>query len=291
MMNDLQRAYTDLAQEADSVVLPPPGTIRGRAVRRVRVRLAVAGVAVAVGGIVASTQWVLSADNAPVPGLAASPETTTSPSASSAPATSGPAVTASPSTESSVLATIPDRAFLQQADTNGDHPITDVGSENILPSLCGTTYVSSSLVRARRTKDMVYWAAKNPSPDAVPDGTYRQTITTYRPGGGSAFMDELRDAVAACPRETHDGLTSRNRLIDATARGDEALLIEVTTPTRDNEGNPTGGQDIRLISVVRIGDVVMVLYETGWERGWSADRTVVDRFTATAVLRVQAWIG
>jgi hypothetical protein len=56
------------------------------------------------------------------------------------------------------------------------------------------------------------------------------------------------------------------------------------------EGKPTGRTEVRLVSVVRVGEVVMMLYEIGWE-GTSADRAVVDHFTELALGRVQAWIG
>ena len=85
-------------------------------------------------------------------------------------------------------------------------------------------------------------------------------------------------------------MLGRHRLLAPPAYGDEAILFEVRYPTRDDLGNPTGRDDVRLVSAVRVGDVVMVLYEQGWEAGWSAERTVVDQFTGVAVTRLRSWL-
>jgi hypothetical protein len=35
----------------------------------------------------------------------------------------------------------------------------------------------------------------------------------------------------------------------------------------------------------------MVLYEQGWEDGFSAEQPVVDAFTGKAFSRLQSWLG
>jgi len=35
----------------------------------------------------------------------------------------------------------------------------------------------------------------------------------------------------------------------------------------------------------------MVLYEQGWEDGFSAEQPVVDTFTGKAFSRLQSWLG
>ena len=184
---------------------------------------------------------------------------------------------------------IPVSAFLQMADTFGEQPPAEQPSDAMLPQLCGAQYASDSLVRTRKTMYTPYWATR-PEPGTVPDGSFTETITTYQRDGAVEFMQELRDAVAACPTEQRDAITYRNRILSGTARGDESVLVERRYPTRDVEGNPTGGDDVRLVSVVRTGAVVMVLYETGWEDGWSADPTVVDAFTGKAFSRLRSWL-
>lgn len=46
---------------------------------------------------------------------------------------------------------------------------------------------------------------------------------------------------------------------------------------------------MRLIRVVRIGDVVTVLWEIGWE-GTSSDRANVDDYSRRAVRAVADWL-
>jgi len=141
-------------------------------------------------------------------------------------------------------------AFLQLADTNGNEPLVERPSDNMLPKLCGAKYPSNSPIQARKTMHITYWASTSP-PGTVPDGAFDETITTYQQNGADQFMRQLRDAVNACPTEQRDGLTYRNRILSGTARGDETVLVEQRYPTRDVNGNPVGGDDVRLVSVVR----------------------------------------
>jgi hypothetical protein len=295
-MSELDQAYRTLAQEADSVGLAAPGALRARADRRTRLRVTAVAVAaaVAVGSALAGTQWVLRADGtAPLP-----PATTQSPTPpptsaapTSAPPSSPPAttppVTRTPTTPPArnTPTSIPNSAFLQDADVVGDEPVADVGSENILPDLCGATFASDRDVDLRRSRHITYWKSTTPEGN-TPDGTFIQTIGVYEPDGASRFLAELRDAVADCPTDGDD----RYRVVSAPKRGDESLMFEKRYPTKDVEGRPTGGDDVRLVSVVRIGDVVTILYETGWEDGWSAETDVVNSYTSKAVSRLQSWL-
>src|SRR6266508_879354 len=290
-MNDLERAYAALAQMADTVLLTTSEALRGRDDRRARVRLAAgcAVLAAVVGATAFGAQWAFKASRGSPSGPAAS-QSPGIESASPAPATSAPpspGATGSPSHTKPAPTTIPDNAFLQLADTNGDERPTKVPSDTMLPSLCGAKYASDSSIQVRRTMHIVYWADRHPA-GTVPDGTFDETITTYRSDGAVQFVAQLRAAVTACPTQTRDGTTFQHRLLSGTPYGDESILIAVRYPTRDPEGRPTGGDDVRLISVVRVGGVVMVLYEQGWEAGWSADRAVVDTFTKTALARRRA---
>jgi len=305
-MTDLERMYASMVEEADRVRLPGPEGVRGRADRRTRTRLALASTAAAVlvAGTIIGSQAVFKANPAPLPQppvTSGRPETptarpTTAPSspASPSPAQSDPTPTATaPSqSESSALrvpTSIPDSAFLQLADINGDAPPANrPDGEDMLPPLCGTTYASDDQVQVRRTKHIIYW--KEPAPGNVPDGTFYQTITAYRSDGAERFMRQLRDAVTACPTQTLDGVTYRQRLLSGPTYGDQSLLFEVRYPTLGGDGAPTGGEDVRLVSVVRVGTVVMVLNEQGWEAGWSAEGPVVDEFTRTALSRLRSWL-
>jgi hypothetical protein len=291
-MTDLERMYASLGREVDTVMLNTPEAVRRRADRRSRIGAAAAAVAVAalVGGVAVGGHWILTAGGEsvqPDTGTSSSPSTSpsTSPSASVAP-TAG---TSAPPTVANVPKVIPASAFLQPADTNGDEPAVERPSDNMLPDLCGATYPSDSLIQARKTMHITYWAAPSP-PGTVPDGTFDETITTYKQDGADQFTRQLRDAVTACPTEQRNGITYRNRIVPGTTRGDESILIEQRYPTRDGRGNPTGGDDVRLVSVVRTGAVVLVLYEQGWEDGWSAEQPVVDAITGKAFTRLRTWL-
>jgi hypothetical protein len=180
---------------------------------------------------------------------------------------------------------IPNSAFLQIADTNGGYPVQDSLSEDVVPSLCGATFASDRDIDLRRTRRITYWKERTPE-GHVPDGTFLQTITVYEPDRASRFLGQVRGAVADCPAEGDH----RYRMVSAPGRGDESLMFEDRYPTKDPDGSPTGGEDVRLVSVVRIGDVVTILYETGWEAGWSAEPDVVNSFTGKAASRLQSWL-
>lgn len=111
-----------------------------------------------------------------------------------------------------VLTEIPSSAFLQTADTNGAEQPTDRPSDDMLPQLCGAQYASDSLVLARKTMHITYWA-RTPQPGTLPDGTFDETITTYVEDGAPQFVQQLRDAVTACPSELRGGITYRNRIL------------------------------------------------------------------------------
>lgn len=293
-MSELDQAYRALAHEADTVRMAAPGDLRGRADRRTRLRVTAVAVAaaVAVGGAVFGTQWVLRADGtapAPVPpGATGSPTPTSAPPSSTPPSSppgTTPPATARPTTPPARSApkSIPNSAFLQVADTNGDPP-SDTG-ENLLPELCGATFASDRYIHLRRSRHLVYW--KTASHDGrTPDGSFTQTITVYDPDRASRFLDEVRDAVASCPSDGDD----RYRMVSAPRRGDESLMFEKRYPTKDVGGNPTGGDDVRLVSVVRVGDVVTIIYETGWEDGWSAEPDVMNTFSGKATSRIRSWL-
>ncbi|WP_238011699.1 hypothetical protein KZZ52_46035 [Dactylosporangium sp. AC04546] len=285
-MNDLQELYAALAREADGTRLDGPDLPRRRADRRRRARVVVtvAAVAALVAGITVGGRVVLGADGPPLPpSITSSPEPSRTPSGkvSSEPAPSEPAVPAK---------AIPDSAFLQQPDTNRADAPYEVPSNHMLPELCAAKYPSDALVQGRRTLHAIY--SKDPSrQDMVPDGAFDETVTTYRADGATQFMQQLRAAVTACPSQTREGIRYQHRMLTAGQHGDEAILFEVRYPTLNTDGKPTGGEDVRLVSVVRVGTVVLVLYEQGWERGSSADRADVDRFTTVALSRLRAWLG
>ncbi|MET7396974.1 hypothetical protein ABZS66_26170 [Dactylosporangium sp. NPDC005572] len=296
-MSDLQDLYAALAREADGTRLGGPDVPRRRADRRRRVRAAVgvAAVAVLVAVITVGGRVVLGAEGPPLPPIVStspSPAQTPSetPSASAKPSETPSGTPSSGQAPSNTVAAIPDSAFLQQPDTNRADAPYEVASDRMLPELCGARYAGDKIIQ-RRTFHVIY--SKEPNRQdfvPAPDGTFAETVTTYRADGATRFMQQLRGAVSGCPAQTREGVRYKNRMLTAGQHGDDAILFEVRYPTLDSDGKATGGEEVRLVSAVRVGTVVLVLYEQGWERGWSADRTVVERFTTVAVSRLRAWL-
>jgi hypothetical protein len=308
MSTELSRLYRALAAEVTDSALAPPDTVRRWADRTARTRMAVtaASAAVLVAGTAVGASAVLTGPDSTPPSVVGTgtsrpgPTVSTSPTPGGTPSADTPAPgRSSPGHPSSTPAapppppaptSIPDRAFFRQpANTVKDEP-RFLGSENMLPELCAATYPADQSLLARRTRHLIYKLPGSPAdPTYVPDGSFDHTITSYPNGVAATWMAELRAAVRDCPTQTISGFTYRQRLLAGTRYGDDSMLIEVSTPNRDVNGNPTGGNEIRLVSVVRVGNVVTVLYEQGWE-GTSSDRAMVDDYTRRAVAAIVAWL-
>ncbi|MEU7801935.1 hypothetical protein AB0B10_21975 [Micromonospora arborensis] len=314
MSRELAEMYQRLAADADGCDLGVPGVLRRRADRRARLRAAGGTLAVAlvVGGVVVGTQVVavpppgtvpLPADTPTIPAPSA---TAGSPSPSAPPTTPGrppgttpasPRVTSASPPETPV--SIPDRAFFALASANQTSIRPRFLNGDVLPGLCDTRYPSESAIVQRRTRSLVYKLAKTPARNAADggvgvDGTYTNTITIYRAGRADDALDELRRAVRDCPEQERSAgdasVVSRQRLLDSDGYGDESVLFETRRPNLDINGDPTGGDEVRLVRVIRVGDVVTVLWEIGWETG-SSPRTQVDADSRRAVAAIEAWLG
>ncbi|MGC4852423.1 hypothetical protein ACLQ24_03275 [Micromonospora sp. DT4] len=237
MSAELSNLYRSLTVAADDVTVTDPEVVRRHADRRAHVRAAGSALAVAVllGGVAVGGRLAFPVDgSAPLPPPAGTPAPipsgvtsapapappTSSAAGSSAPtpsrttpggtrpATPTGAATAHPPTS------IPDRAFFVLAAANR----TGLESSTpgpVLPTLCGARYASESAVVQRRARSIAY---KRPETRAgnVPDGSYRHSITIYRPGRADDALRELRQAVRACPEQKmpDDSRTWRQRLLD-----------------------------------------------------------------------------
>jgi hypothetical protein len=307
MSRELSHLYDALATDADGSAVADPEVLRRRADRRARTRVAATVVAAAVlaGGIAIGTQLVLaSTERGPLPPPAdtptpvvttPAPSPTTPPSRPSATATAT-APTGAPGSSGGgspaaprVPASVPDRAFFAQpaATTAGSPPVFVDGAA--LPKLCGARYPSDASLVQRRTRHLI---AKLPATPVgnVPDGSYQHSIASYRSGHAADWMGELRQAVRSCPeQQSSQGTTSRQRLLTDSRFGDESVLFEVRTPFLDANGDPTGDEEIRLIRAIRVGEVVTVLWEQGWE-GSSTERTQFDDYSRRGVAAIEAWL-
>ncbi|MEO3773490.1 hypothetical protein [Micromonospora sp. B9E7] len=307
--------YRSLAADADARDLGVPDVLRHQADRRARLRAAGSTLAVAlvVVGVAVGTQ-VVAPQSAPVPSPAGTLTPTASPSVSPSPSVTGgsPSPPASPTTpgrSSGTTATppgvtgtppprtptsIPDRAFFKLAAANQIGIAPEFRDLDVLPGLCGADYPSEAAIVQGRTRKVVYKLPQNPGEGYVPDGTYTHSITIYRAGRADDLLDELRRAVRDCPQQERSGgnaqVLSRQRLFADSGYGDESVLFEMRSPGQDINGDPTGVEDVRLVRAIRVGDVVTILWEQGWENT-SSQRAQVDGDSRRAVAAIRAWLG
>ncbi|MBQ1060266.1 hypothetical protein [Micromonospora sp. C41] len=308
MSPELHRYYRSLAADTDERVLPAPDRLRRSADRWARRRAALTVLAAAglVAGTVAGSQLVLAAgpgpDPAPppagtptprpssvAPSVAPSSPPPPSPSVGRTPGSRSPAVTTTPPAAATPT-TIPDRAFFVLPAANDAGTGNYFGPGPVLPVLCGASPGDERVV-ARRARSLPYRRA-GATADEVPSGNYRHSITIYRSGGAGAALAELRAAVRTCPEQPARGTppaTVRQHLLPDSGYGDESVLFETRTPYRDANGDPSGGDEVHLIRAVRVGDVVSLLWEQGWE-STSTERAQFDADSRRAVEAVRRWL-
>ncbi len=297
MSRDLSDLYRSLARDADERELGTPDAIRHYADRRARLRAAGAALATAlvVGGLAVGVQTGLAGGpDDPPPATTPSPAPTSgSPSPSPSPSASPPPTPSAPATSPSSVppatpTSIPGRAFfappaayLKEEPTynDGDH----------VPDLCGADLADR--VVQRRSRLIIYHLKPNQPEYIVPDGTYQHTITIHRRGTADDWMANLRRAVRDCPRqETDPGMVYRHRLLSDSGYGDESVLFEIRSPSRVVAGEPEGEEMVGLLRAIRIGDVVTILWERGYE-GSSTVREQFEDYSRRAERAVEAWLG
>ncbi|MEV0425910.1 hypothetical protein [Micromonospora sp. NPDC050495] len=309
MSRELSGLYRALAGDADERALPAPDRLRRRADRRAHRRAALGGltVAVLVAGTAAGTRMVLTAGPDATPGPpAASPDPGSpsptpatplpTPSRSSAPPSSPARTPDAPAGTTAAGAgvsptRIPDRAFFALAAANDAGTGSTFGPGPVFPALCGATPGEAGVV-TRRVRTLAFKLATTPQ-GYVPDGSYKHSITVYRPGRADDALADLRRAVRDCPTRPGtadtEGLTSTQRLLPDGGYGDESVLFEVRRPATDYEGAPDVREVVRLVRAVRVGNVVTVLWELGWE-GTSSPRSQVDQDSRRAVDAIRNWL-
>ncbi|MEH0827334.1 MULTISPECIES: hypothetical protein [unclassified Micromonospora] len=306
MSRELPGLYRSLAEDTDPRGLAAPDVVRRYADRRARTRAALGALTAAalVGGTAVGAQFVFAAapdtrvgppadsPGPPSPNPVPS-EPTPTPSASS-PGPSGSASRQPPSTSPTRTSptartptSIPDSAFFKLAAANDTGAGSRFGGGQVLPALCGAEPGASGTVR-QRVRSVPFKLAGTPEGN-IPDGLYRHSITIYRDGKAAAALDELRDAVRDCPAQPVGNVTSRQKLLASAGYGDESVLFEMRVPYRDVNGEPTGDEELRLIRAIRIGNVVTVLWDQGWE-GSSSPKPQVDADSRRAVTAIRDWL-
>ena len=295
-MRDIASRYAELAAEVDGAGLMGPHDLRRYADRRARARasvLAAAGVVVVAGTTAGGVALLDRPSPLPPPGR--TPPATGSPSPTPVgptrrrpqpwPRRREPASEGSPAAAPPPPSEIPDAAFFRlperyQKDTTQRQ---ETDPSEALPGFCDDAFAEDDDATVRRSVYSIYQVPGTPA-DHVPHGTVHQTITGYRDGGAAAFMDRLRAAAADCDTYRQDGTEVTFEVLDPPDDGDEAVLLERTWPATEPEYAP----GVAHVAVVRVGDVVTVLYVRGWETA-DSELEYVNRFVEWAVSAIEDW--
>ncbi|MFC6019474.1 hypothetical protein ACFP2T_25105 [Plantactinospora solaniradicis] len=112
----------------------------------------------------------------------------------------------------------------------------------------------------------------------------------YEDRSAAAFMDQLADAVQDCRQESDGPRTTRYSLLTAPDQGDEALLIRIRRDVVDINTDEVTGTADNLVTVVRIGPVVTILHDIGWESGFETRPEVMENFTRLAADTIDDWL-
>lgn len=306
MSRELPGLYRSLAEDTDPRGLAAPDVVRRYADRRARTRTALGALTAAalVGGTAVGAQFVFAAapdtrvgppaDSPGPPSLTPVPSEPTPTPSASPPGPSGSAQRQTPPTsptrtasEARTPTSIPDSAFFKLAAANDTGAGAQFGEDQVLPELCGAEPGESGAVR-QRVRTVPFKLAGAPE-GSVPDGLYRHSITVYRDGQAAAALDELREAVRDCPAQPVGNVTSRQKLLPSSGYGDESVLFEMRKPFLDVNDQPTGDEELRLIRAIRVGNVVTVLWDQGWE-GSSSPKSQVDADSRRAVTAIRDWL-
>jgi hypothetical protein len=289
MSVEIDAMYTSLVQDADGLTLSPPDLLRKRGDRRARNRVSM-GVAAAVLAVTAlATGISLAQGQEPSPPVGSTAPGLPSASPSGPPSSPTP-VTTSPSKASPTAtdgpSSIPTSAFLTKGDLNAVAGPNDESVPRVIYPLCGKTFPSDTgkITSRSRTSTANLGSNDRPRPNE-----YTQSIVSYRAGRATDFMRELRAAVSSCRNElAYNGKPVSYKLLSGTKYGDETVWIE-----RSYEDAPIEGAEavrvVRTQAVVRVGPVIVVIDDGGWESGPSH----VDyqgSLTGKAVDRVRSWL-
>ena len=180
---------------------------------------------------------------------------------------------------------VPERAFfLLPEEMRKDPTRAETTADQALPPICRDGFAEDDKVTARESVYSAYQTPGAPA-DFVPLATVSQTITAYRDGGAAEFMDRLRGIVADCDSYDQGDVTVTFEVLDPPAAGDEAVYLLRTWPPGDEtRPNPSEAR----IVVIRVGDVVTVLFDQGWEMA-DSDPAYVAQLIPMAVGAIEDW--
>jgi len=194
-----------------------------------------------------------------------------------------------PGTSASVEAprTIPTSAFFEMPADMRREPRSQADGAAAVPKLCDGELAAGAGVIASAAMMTNYKRPQDP-PENVPHGVLYQTIRSYDGDSAATFMQRLRTGLADCQSYQDNGFTVRVRTAPLAGVGDEAVTIDLVRPQTDLPGNPVGGQQTNRIVVIRIGNVVTLLYDAEYERT-SSIPALVETFVREATEAIRAW--
>ena len=270
MSDRLTRIFAAAAERADAVPLAGAAAARRAGTRRRRARIAtlVTVCALVVAAIPVGVQ-ALTTQRRFVPLV---PPT-------SAPTTAPPAPTPSESAPA-------DPCSFQPAQC---YPPVRPWPEERLPAPCARpSHPSDALIVLRRSE------SRSSYYDLAKQGTtmYAVTLTRYRNGGAAKYLTEVRTELARCRTVARSSdfdnakVTLTYRTVRTGIGGDESLVASRSYPYV-SEAQPGLSNPTYPIAVVRIGDVVAVVYDYGWE-GSPSLPSRFDQFVADAIAEVRA---
>lgn len=270
MSDQLARFFAAAAERADAVPLAGAAAARRTGTRRRRARIATLAVVCAL--VVLAIPVGVNALTTHRRFVPVVPPT-------SAPTTAPPSPTPSESASA-------DPCSFQPAQC---YPPVREWHEERLPAPCPKpSHPSDALIVQRRSE------SRSSYYDLAQQGAtmYAVTLTRYRNGGAAKYLAEVRTELARCRTVVRTSdfdtatVTLTYRRISTGIGGDESLLASrsyrYVSETQPRLSNPTYP-----IAVVRIGDVVAVVYDYGWE-GSPSLPSRFDQFVADAIAEVRA---
>jgi hypothetical protein len=282
MADELTRFFAAARDDADATPLPGAAVARRTGTRRRRIRIgAVSLVAVlAVAAVTAGVNRTMT-HVAPLPPAQSVPAVPSAEPPSPVPSSPDPG------------GSLPDgTAQPCGTDPAKCQPPGVSWYDEQLPAPCLTTTHPSDASIVKREA----WASYLDPDPARGWGTtgVSWTLTRYRDGGAGRYLAEVRSAVARCPSVTRDEssppgrLTLRYRQAGTGVAGDESILLSRTVPyQREFSEGPRTEESTYPIVLVRVGDVVVVVYDRGWESSESP-RERFDAVVAAAVAAARA---
>jgi hypothetical protein len=153
-----------------------------------------------------------------------------------------------------------------------------------LPAPCATvSHPSNASIVVRRSEQKL-GSSGGPVSHAE---AYGRTLTRYRGDGAIRYLAEVRDAVRRCPSVTRGGIRYRYQQVRTGFAGDESVMLSRTYRTAGVAPGAIPKDTTFPIAVVRVADVVIVIYDYGWE-GAPTGAAAFDVFVAEAIALARA---